>query len=89
MMSRTQLHTKLKEITGMSTTEFVHTIRLTEAKKLLEEGRLTVSEIAYQVGFSDPAYFSRSFKKMFKRSPSSLLPGKFFGKRRKKPEAAR
>jgi len=72
MISRTLLHVKLKKITGLSTTEFVKNVRLNEAKKLLSVGELTVSEIAYKVGFNDPAYFSKSFKKMFDVSPSSI-----------------
>jgi ligand-binding sensor domain-containing protein/signal transduction histidine kinase/CheY-like chemotaxis protein len=73
-MSRTLLHMKLKKITGLSTTEFINTIRLNEAMKMLKEGSCTVSEVAYSVGFNDPAYFSRSFKKKFKKSPSSFIP---------------
>jgi ligand-binding sensor domain-containing protein/signal transduction histidine kinase/AraC-like DNA-binding protein len=70
LISRTLLHVKLKKITGLSTTEFVKNVRLNEAKKLLLTGEYTVSEVAYKVGFSDPAYFSKSFKKTFDVSPS-------------------
>ena len=63
---------KLKKITGLSTTEFIKSIRLNEAKKMLMEREYSVSEIAYRVGFNDPAYFSRSFKKKFNASPSSF-----------------
>lgn len=72
-VSRTLLHMKLKKITGLSTTEFIKKIRLSEAKKMLLAGKLTVSEIAYRTGFNDPAYFSRSFKKMYDKSPSSFV----------------
>ena len=71
-VSRTLLHNKLKKITGLSTTEFIKTIKLNEAKKLLIQKEFTVSEIAYKVGFNDPAYFSRSFKSLFKVSPSEI-----------------
>jgi ligand-binding sensor domain-containing protein/signal transduction histidine kinase/DNA-binding response OmpR family regulator len=71
-VSRTLLHMKLKKITGLSTTEFIKSIRLNEAKKMLMEREYSVSEIAYRVGFNDPAYFSRSFKKKFNASPSSF-----------------
>lgn len=71
-VSRTLMHMKLKKITGMSTTEFIKNIRLTEAKKMLQEDKLTVSEIAYRVGFNDPAYFSKSFKKLFDKPPSAI-----------------
>jgi ligand-binding sensor domain-containing protein/signal transduction histidine kinase/DNA-binding response OmpR family regulator len=72
-ISRTLLHIKLKKITGMSTTEFIRNVRLHEARKMLQEGSLTVSEIAYRVGFNDPAYFSKSYKKKFGKMPSSVL----------------
>lgn len=71
-ISRTLMHIKLKKITGMSTTEFIRNIRLNEARKMLQEGNLTVSEIAYRVGFNDPAYFSKSYKKKFGTLPSSV-----------------
>ncbi len=72
-IGRTLLHTKLKQLTGLSATEFINTIRLREAQKLLiEEPELTMSEIAYKVGFNDPNYFSRTFKKIFNISPSDF-----------------
>ncbi len=74
-VSRTLLHMKIKKITGLSTTEFIKNIRLSEAKKMLEEGRYTISEIAYRVGYNDPAYFSKSFKKLFGKSPSEFEHG--------------
>jgi signal transduction histidine kinase/ligand-binding sensor domain-containing protein/DNA-binding response OmpR family regulator len=72
-ISRTLMHTKLKKITGLTTTEFIKKIRLNEAQKMLREGNMTVSEIAYRVGFNDPAYFSKSYKKQFGKIPSSVL----------------
>lgn len=71
-ISRTLMHMKLKKITGLSTTEFIRNIRLGEAEKMLRKGHLTVSEIAYRVGFNDPTYFSKSFKKHFGKLPSSI-----------------
>ncbi len=71
-ISRTLIHLKLKKLTSMSTTEFIKSIRLGEARKLLEEGSLTVSEVAYKVGFNDPDYFRRSFKKIYSQSPSEF-----------------
>lgn len=71
-VSRTLLHNKLKKITNLSTTEFIKTIKLTEAKKLILKNEFSISEIAYKVGFNDPAYFSRSFKKYFKVAPSEI-----------------
>lgn len=68
--SRTPLHNKLTRFTGMSTTEFVRFIRLEEAKKLLLETELAVSEVAYQVGFRSPAYFARRFHERYGMSPT-------------------
>ncbi|MBN2484930.1 MAG: response regulator [Bacteroidales bacterium] len=72
-ISRTLIHLKLKKITGMSTTEFIKSIRLNEAIKLLQTGNYTVSEVAYKTGFNDPDYFRRSFKKLFNTAPSSVV----------------
>lgn len=69
-MSRTQLHRKLKALTGKSATIFIRSIRLQKAKELLKSTNLNVSEIAYEVGFRDPSYFSTSFLEEFGTSPS-------------------
>lgn len=69
-MSRAQLHRKLTALTGMSATHFIRSIRLQRAKELLETTSLTVSEIAYEVGFRDPNYFSRTFTEEFGTPPS-------------------
>src|SRR5690606_26251985 len=63
-MSRTQLHRKLKAITGMSASEFIRSQRLKLAISLLKETDATISEIAYQVGFNSPSYFSKCFKEI-------------------------
>ncbi|MEN8155604.1 MAG: two-component regulator propeller domain-containing protein [Bacteroidota bacterium] len=71
-VSRTHLHMKLKKMTGLTSSEFIRNIRLKEANKLLLKGEFSVSEIAYRVGFNDPAYFSRAFKKLFNKNPSEV-----------------
>jgi signal transduction histidine kinase/DNA-binding response OmpR family regulator/streptogramin lyase len=71
-MSRHHLHKKLKAIVGKSPSQYVRSVRLHRAKELIEEGNGNISEIAYNVGFSSPAYFSRCFKKEFGYSPSNL-----------------
>ncbi|TAJ12725.1 response regulator [Marinilabiliaceae bacterium JC017] len=68
-MSRSNLHRKLKAMTGKSTTDFIRTIRLKEAATLLLSSDLQISEIAYQVGFNSSSYFIKSFKKEFSMSP--------------------
>lgn len=68
-MSRMQLHRKLRALTGQSATEFIRIQRLIRAGELLSKGGGNVSEVCYQTGFSNPAYFSRSFKSHFGVSP--------------------
>ncbi|MEN8138497.1 MAG: response regulator, partial [Bacteroidota bacterium] len=73
LISRTQLHMKLKKVTGMSTTEFIKSIKMNEAKKMLLTGNYSISEVSVMVGFNDANYFSKSFKKVFEKSPSEFL----------------
>ncbi|PVW12160.1 hybrid sensor histidine kinase/response regulator transcription factor [Marixanthomonas spongiae] len=69
-LSRMQLHRKLKALSGQSTTEFLRSQRLKVAANLLKKEDVTVSEIGYQVGFSNISYFSSCFKKEFGVPPS-------------------
>ena len=71
-LSRSQLHRKLKAITGKSTSMILRGIRMNEARKLLLHSDLTISEIAYQVGFSSPNYFSTIFSETFGQSPTEM-----------------
>jgi DNA-binding response OmpR family regulator/nitrogen-specific signal transduction histidine kinase len=75
-MSRVHLYKKLLSLTGKSPIEFIRTIRLQRAAQLLEKSQLTVSEIAYQVGFNNPKYFSKYFKDQFNVLPSAYAHGK-------------
>ncbi len=68
-MSKMQLYRKLKNLTSFAGNEFIRSVRLRESKSLLENSNLNISEIAYQVGFNDPAYFTRAFKKQYGKSP--------------------
>ncbi|MCG8309791.1 MAG: response regulator [Cytophagales bacterium] len=68
-VSRSLLHLKLKEVTGMSASAFIQSVRIKEAAKLLKLNKQTISEIADQTGFSDPSYFSKCFKKHLMVSP--------------------
>ncbi|WP_340202064.1 two-component regulator propeller domain-containing protein [Ascidiimonas sp. W6] len=71
-MSRTQLHHKIKALTGKSTSIFVRSLRLQKGKYLLEHTNKGISEIAYDVGFNNPSYFTKSFTEEFGLPPSSL-----------------
>ena len=68
-MSRAQIYRKVKALTGESVGHFIRRIRLRKAQDLLKNSCLNVSEIAYEVGFKDPAYFSRIFREEFGMSP--------------------
>lgn len=72
-ISRNQLHNKVKALTGQSVSQYMRHIRLSEALKLMEDKNLSVSEIAYKVGFKDPKYFGRVFKEVFGKSPSEYI----------------
>ena len=72
-MSRTQLHRKLKELTGFSASRFVQNIRMQQAMKLLKEKKVNVSQIAYSVGFSSQTHFSTTFKQYYGVSPTEYI----------------
>jgi signal transduction histidine kinase/DNA-binding response OmpR family regulator len=74
-MGRTNLHRKLKAITGLSTSEFIQDFRLRRAALLIEKKADSISQIAYQVGFNDQSYFTKCFKKKFGKVPSEFLGG--------------
>lgn len=76
-MSRSNLHIKLKAITGESTIDFIRKIRFKEACRLLEDGRYSIAEVSTKVGFNTPSYFAVSFKKYF-----GYLPTEFIKRRR-------
>lgn len=73
-LSRMQVHRKIKALSGASTTMFIRSIRLQKAKLImLTKSQMNISEIAYEVGFNDPNYFSRAFNQQFGKSPSKFL----------------
>ncbi|MGB6153497.1 MAG: helix-turn-helix transcriptional regulator, partial [Pricia sp.] len=73
-VSERQLQRKLKAITNKSPIQLISSVRLHRAKELLLQHQDNISEIAYQTGFSNPSYFSKSFKKEFGLSPSAIRP---------------
>lgn len=72
-VSRSLLHKKLSAITDQSAGDFIASIRLKKSASLLRAKSGNISEIAYEVGFNDPKYFSRIFKKYFGVSPSEYV----------------
>ena len=72
-MNQMQVYRKLKALTGKTPSQFIRSYRLQKGLELLQKGELNISEIAYDVGFTDPSYFSRVFQKEFGRSPSDFI----------------
>ncbi len=68
-----QLYRKLKHMTGLSTVEYIRSIRLKKAALMLQNGGFTVSEVMYSVGFSNMSYFSRAFSAEYKKTPSEYM----------------
>lgn len=72
-ISRSNLYLKVKEITGLSSSEFIRNIRLKRAVQLFENSDLSVKEVMYQTGFNTASYFSKCFKKQFGVIPSKYI----------------
>lgn len=72
-MGRTSMYNKIKGLTGKSPVELIQEFRMEKATYYLKSGQYSVSETSYKVGFSDPGYFSRSFKKHFGMSPADYM----------------
>ncbi|WP_320019615.1 two-component regulator propeller domain-containing protein [Labilibaculum manganireducens] len=71
-LSKSTLYRKIKTITGLSPIEFIRNIKLKHASKMLKSGHISISEVAYSVGFSDPKYFASCFKAEFNITPSEF-----------------
>ena len=69
-----QLHRKLRALVNQSAGELIRTIRLNKAAVLLKEKTGNIAEIAYDVGFTNPSYFSECFRKQF-----GMLPSEYTG----------
>jgi signal transduction histidine kinase/ligand-binding sensor domain-containing protein/DNA-binding response OmpR family regulator len=72
-MSKMQLYRKLKGVSNLAPNEFIRNIRLKTAAKMMETDIFNISEIAFKVGFNDPAYFTKCFRKEFGKSPSDYI----------------
>jgi signal transduction histidine kinase/DNA-binding response OmpR family regulator len=75
-ISRVHLYRKIKEISGLTPVDYLRNFRLSKAVELLDKRRFSVSEVAYQTGFSSPAYFSKCFKDVFNMTPSEYMEKK-------------
>lgn len=71
-MGRNRLQKEIKTATGMTPVEFIRSIRLHEAYKMMQGKQYNISEIAYKTGFNNLSYFSRSFKAQFGYAPSEI-----------------
>lgn len=75
-MNRVTLYRKIHSLTGKSPLEFIRSIRLKRAARLLDKSGMSVAEIAYEVGFNNPKIFTKFFKEEFKVTPSQYVANK-------------
>lgn len=75
LMSKSSLYRKIKTMTGLSPVEFIRNIRLKHACQMLKDKSISISEVAYATGFSDPKYFTTCFKNEFDVTPSDFQKG--------------
>lgn len=71
-LSPTQLYRKVKAVTGLPPTKYIRKFRLQKGLELVQKTPKTIAEIAYDVGFNDPNYFSRAFSEEFGKTPSEF-----------------
>lgn len=71
-LSRVQLYRKVKNMTGKSPVEIIREQRLLRANQLLADSSLSISEIAYRVGFSSPSYFTKCYRDFFGKAPTGV-----------------
>lgn len=79
-MSRAQFFRKTKAISNSTPNKLILQLRMKMAVKLLLKNKLSISEVAYKVGFSDPAYFSKTFKSVYNISPTDFLKNRHMDK---------
>jgi AraC-like DNA-binding protein len=72
-MSRANLHRKMKQMTGITASDFLRNLRMEQAARLLSEQKVNITQVAYSVGFSSLPYFSTAFKKHFGISPTEYI----------------
>ena len=72
-LSRSALYRKIKTLTEYTPNELIRIIRVKYARQLLNTKSKSISEVAYEVGFSSPSYFAKCFKDFYSESPSEYL----------------
>lgn len=72
-LSRVHLYRKVKELSGITPTDFLRNYRLKKASALLKQRSGTISEVAYATGFGSPAYFSKCFKAVYNITPTEFI----------------
>jgi len=72
-LSRVSLYKKLLGLTGKTPVECIRTARLKRAVQLLQKSNLSIGNIAYEIGFNNPNYFSKVFKEEYGKLPSEYL----------------
>mgnify|MGYP000944208791 CR=1 FL=1 len=72
-LSRVQLYRKIKSLTNYAPNELIRIIRLKAAEQAILNSEKSISEIAYDTGFSSPSYFTKCFKEYFNESPTEYL----------------
>lgn len=71
-VSRTMLFTKIKAWTNLTPNDFITVMRMKRAAQLLEQNKLTISQVAFKVGYKNPKYFSKCFQRHFSETPTSF-----------------
>jgi AraC-like DNA-binding protein len=66
---------KVKALTGQTPADYIRTLRMNRAAEMLRDETISVAEVAYQVGISEPHYFTRVFKQQFGISPKKYQQG--------------
>ncbi len=72
-MGKSHLHEKIKSLTGKTPIHYMRSIKMHHASQLIKRGGMTISEVAFEVGYSDPKYFSKVFKSEYGISPSQYV----------------
>lgn len=73
MISRSQLHRKIKSLSGVTTTDFVNLVRVKKAVELIKKENYLFNEVARHVGFNSQSYFIKCFRKVYNKTPKEYF----------------